>query len=104
MIVLLVFVEAVEVLHAGHDLLRYGELVRFVRWPVACREDLYVEFDWILFNLSFLNTFHPMIPVRLRLILGELQVIHHALNAVCHLPSTINLQLCHNTPLILNAL
>ena len=104
MIVLLVFVEAVEVHHAGHDLLRYGQLVCFVRWPVACRQDLNVEFNWILFNRPLLNTFRPVVPVRLRLILRELQVIHHAFNAVGHLPSTINLQLCHNTPLVLNAL
>lgn len=104
MIVLLVFVEAIKVVHACHDLLRYGQLVCFVRWPVACRKDLYVEFDWILFNSALLNTILSVIPIRLRLILRELQVIHHSLNAVRHLASTIYLQLCHNTPLVLNAL
>ena len=103
MVVLLILVKPLEIVHARHDLLRNGELERFVSRPVACGQYLDVKLDWILLKLAFLDALLPMIPVIFGLVLRQFEIVHHALDAVGDLATAVYLELGDNTPLVFDA-
>ena len=85
-IILLIFVEAGEVVHACFDFLGYEVLEWFVGGPIAGCEDFDVELDGVFLGSAFGHAFLFVVPVSFCLVLGKFQVIHHALNAIFHLP------------------
>ena len=103
-VVLLVLVEALEVVHASFDLLRHGELEGFVGWPVACGQYFDIEVDRVFLRRTLGHSILSVIPVGLCLVLREFEIVHHALDAVGHLTPAVDLQLGDDASLVLDAL